>query len=153
MLIATTKIKNFVDCFRPHHRIERSLEQTKAGLRFKSPKTKHGRRNISLPPSTIAELRSHLLRQQERRLALGMGRAKSDDLIFARWDGKARSPHWLTCHADAQDRGRDRALFEAYPCLAMNRRRHGRLDHLAPAWPWLADDHAVNIRSHVPQHG
>jgi len=30
-------------------RIERSLEQTKAGLKFKAPKTKHGRRTISLP--------------------------------------------------------------------------------------------------------
>lgn len=31
-------------------RVEQSIEQTKAGLRFKSPKTKHGRRSISLPP-------------------------------------------------------------------------------------------------------
>jgi integrase len=29
-------------------RVERSLEQTKAGLAFKKPKTKHGRRTISL---------------------------------------------------------------------------------------------------------
>ena len=77
-------------------RIERSLEQTKAGLRFKSPKTKHGRRTISLPPAIVAELRAHLLRQQERRLALGMGRSKAEDLLFARWDGRTRSPHWLT---------------------------------------------------------
>ena len=30
--------------------VEQSLEQTKSGLRFKPPKTKHGRRSISLPP-------------------------------------------------------------------------------------------------------
>jgi len=30
-------------------RIERSLEETKSGLRFKPPKTKHGKRTISLP--------------------------------------------------------------------------------------------------------
>jgi integrase len=91
-------------------RIDRSLEQTKGkgkhvandapiadrGLRFKAPKTKHGRRTISLPPAIVTELKSHLVRQQERRLALGMGRAKPDDLLFARWDGHARSPHWLT---------------------------------------------------------
>ena len=30
-------------------KIERSLEQTKAGLKFKAPKTKHGRRTVALP--------------------------------------------------------------------------------------------------------
>jgi integrase len=39
-------------------RIEHSLEQTKAGLRFKAPKTKNGRRNISISPWLVAELRS-----------------------------------------------------------------------------------------------
>ena len=38
----------------------------------------------------------HRLRQQERRLALGMGRAPGDSLVFARWDGSTRAPHWLT---------------------------------------------------------
>ena len=32
----------------------------------------------------------------ERRLLLGMGRATRDDLLFPRWDGQIRSPHWLT---------------------------------------------------------
>ena len=77
-------------------RIERSLEQTKAGLRFKAPKTKNGRRNVSIPPWLVAELRAHRIRQQERRLALGLGRAPEDSLVFARWDGGTRSPHWLT---------------------------------------------------------
>ena len=78
-------------------RVERSLEQTKAGrLRFKSPKTKHGRRNVSISPWLIAELRAHRTRQQERRLSLGQGKATRDDLVFARWDGEIRSPHWLT---------------------------------------------------------
>jgi integrase len=36
------------------------------------------------------------MRQQERRLSLGLGRAPDDSLVFARWDGKTRSPHWLT---------------------------------------------------------
>jgi integrase len=38
-----------VDLDRALARVERSLEQTKAGLRFKAPKTKHGRRCIALP--------------------------------------------------------------------------------------------------------
>jgi integrase len=77
-------------------RIERSIEQTKAGLRIKAPKTRHGRRNVSISPWLVAELKAHRVRQQERRLALGQGRATADDFVFARWDGKMRSPHWLT---------------------------------------------------------
>jgi integrase len=77
-------------------RIERSLEQTKSGLRIKGPKSKHGRRNISISPWLVAEMKAHRVRQQERRLSLGLGRATDDSLAFARWDGKIRSPHWLT---------------------------------------------------------
>lgn len=77
-------------------RIERSLEQTKGRLRFKAPKTKNGRRNVSISPWLIAELRAHRVRQQERRLSIGMGRAPDDSLVFARWDGSVRAPHWLT---------------------------------------------------------
>ena len=40
-------------------RVERALEETGAGLRFKAPKTKHGRRTISLPPSAVIALRAH----------------------------------------------------------------------------------------------
>lgn len=76
--------------------IERSLEQTKGTLRFKSPKTRSGRRSVAISPSLVAELRSHRMRQQERRLALGMGRAPDDWPVFARWDGATRSPHWLS---------------------------------------------------------
>jgi integrase len=77
-------------------RVERSLEQTKAGLRFKSPKTKHGRRTITLPASAVAELREHLKQQQERRLALGAGKAPADALVFPTWDFATRSPNALT---------------------------------------------------------
>jgi integrase len=38
-------------------RVERSLEQTNAGLAFKQPKTKAGRRSVAIPPSIVAELR------------------------------------------------------------------------------------------------
>ena len=78
-------------------RIERSVEQTKkGGLRFKSPKTKNSRRNVSVSPWLLSELRAHRARQQERRLSLGLGRAPEDSLVFARWDGGTRAPHWLT---------------------------------------------------------
>jgi integrase len=77
-------------------RIERSVEQTKAGLKIKMPKTKAGKRNVAISPWLVAELRAHHARQQEQRLKLGMGRAPDDSLVFARWDGKMRAPHWLS---------------------------------------------------------
>jgi integrase len=77
-------------------RIERSLEQTKAGLRFKAPKTKNARRNVAISPWLVAELRAHRARQHERRLSLGLGRAADDSLVFAKWDGSTRQPIWLT---------------------------------------------------------
>jgi integrase len=78
-------------------RVERSLEQTKkAGLVFKAPKTRHGRRSITLPASTVAELRSHWRLAQERRLALGVGKSPEDSLVFENWDGSAYTPNALT---------------------------------------------------------
>jgi integrase len=59
--------------------VERSLEQTKGNLRFKEPKSRHGRRKITLPPSAVAALdRYH--RQ------LGMA-THPDALVFSNSDG------------------------------------------------------------------
>jgi integrase len=77
-------------------RVERSLEQTtEFGLVFKAPKTKYGRRTITLPASTVAELRTHWRLQQEARLAAGLGRV-NDALVFGEDDGSPRSPNALT---------------------------------------------------------
>jgi len=77
-------------------RIERSLEQTRAGLRFKSPKTRNGRRSVTISPWLTAELRAHRLRQDEQRLVLGLGRTDGAALVFARYDGKPRVPFSIT---------------------------------------------------------
>ena len=73
--------------------VARSLEQTTGSLRFKAPKTKHGRRKITIPPWMVAELRLHKARQQERRLKLGIGRAPDEGLVFSKWNGQPRAPH------------------------------------------------------------
>jgi integrase len=77
-------------------RIERSLEQTKGSIRVKAPKTKNGRRSVAISPWLAAELRSHRARQDERRLALGMGRASDNSPVFARWNGEFRDPNRLS---------------------------------------------------------
>jgi integrase len=85
-----------IDLDRGRVRVERSLEQTNKGLRFKAPKTKAGRREITIPPSIVAELRGHWRMQQEQRLALGAGKAGPDDLAFPRPDGSAWPPDSLS---------------------------------------------------------
>jgi integrase len=77
-------------------RVERSLEETKAGLRFKPPKSKRGRRTISLPPSAVAVLRVHRRKQLEMRLILGLGRPNPNALVFCHPDGSPLSPDNLS---------------------------------------------------------
>ena len=77
-------------------RVERALEETKSGLRFKAPKTKHGRRTLSLPPGAVAALREHRRKQLELRMALGLGKPDAEALVFCNPDGSPMSPDNLS---------------------------------------------------------
>ena len=77
-------------------RVERSVEETKAGLRLKSPKTKRGRRNITLPAETVAMLRAHKVKQMELRLVLGAGNITRETLVFSTVDSALLSPDNLS---------------------------------------------------------
>jgi integrase len=77
--------------------IEQALEETRArGIRVKGPKTKHGRRTISLPAHLVAELRQHWREQQEQRLGMGLGKAPDSASVFATADGGHLSPNALS---------------------------------------------------------
>jgi integrase len=76
--------------------VERSLEETKSGLRFKEPKSACGRRSISLPASTIGILSNHRKAQLERRMRLGLGRPAVDALVFCDDAGAPISPNALS---------------------------------------------------------
>lgn len=76
--------------------IERSVEETKTGLRIKPPKTRRGRRTITLPQEAVAMLRSHRARQLELRLALGMGKPDASTLVFSTIEGELLSPDNLS---------------------------------------------------------
>ena len=76
-------------------RVTQAFEQTKrGGLRVKEPKTKHGRRTVTLPPSTVSELRAHRKVQQELRLSCGIGGKAT--LVFDHYDGSPLSPDVIT---------------------------------------------------------
>ena len=70
-----------------------SLEETKKhGVRVKKPKTKAGRRHVSLPDIVVEALREHRRAQLERRLKFGLGKLSGDDFVFAEPDGSPRGP-------------------------------------------------------------
>jgi len=77
-------------------RVERSLEETKAGLRFKAPKTAHGRRSIAISQTAVAVLREHRRKLLEVRLALGLGKPDCDTLLFSQADGSPMRPNQLS---------------------------------------------------------
>ena len=108
-------------------RVERSLEETAAGLRFKPPKTRHGRRTISLPAGVVEIMRAHGRRQAELRLALGAGRPGADDLVFTLSDGSAYPPDKLS--RDWGNVVRDRAL----PRVMFHALRHSHASALIAA--------------------
>jgi len=77
--------------------VEQALEQTqRGGLVFRPPKTQHGRRMVTLAPSTINVLRTHWKSQQEHRLFFGLGKSPADALVFTSWDGSPYLPSTLT---------------------------------------------------------
>jgi len=116
-----------VDLDKATVRVARSLEETVAGLRFKSPKTRHGHRTVSLPPSVVDILRAHRRKQSEQRLLLGMGRPSDDDLVFPMPDGSPYSPDKLS--RDWGHAVRDREL----PAANFHALRHSHASALIAA--------------------
>jgi integrase len=71
-------------------------KQTKAGLRFKAPKTAKGKRTVSLPPIAVDALRAHRRRQLELRMALGHGKPEPGALLFSDHNGDPIPPNNLS---------------------------------------------------------
>jgi integrase len=72
--------------------VREALEPTKAGIRFKIPKTKAGRRDITLPDLLVETLREFRKEQLEMRIKLGAGKLPDDALLFANLDGGPLQP-------------------------------------------------------------
>src|SRR5262249_10760207 len=81
-----------VDLDRKVIEVREALEETKAhGIRFKVPKTKAGRRDITLPDLLVDMLRDFRKDQLELRVRLGAGKLPVDALLFAGVDGSLPS--------------------------------------------------------------
>jgi integrase len=90
-----------VDLERKIIKVHAALEQTvEHGTRVKGPKTASGKRTIALPDIVIDTLREHRRQQLEERLALGLGKAPADALVFPSpgterlWNPDAFSAAW-----------------------------------------------------------
>jgi integrase len=75
-------------------KVRAALEQTKLfGVRFKAPKSKAGRRDITLPDILVDALREHRKAQLELRMQIGAGRLPDDALLFATIEGDPLTPN------------------------------------------------------------
>jgi len=108
-----------VDLDKATLRVKRSVEETRAGLRLKSPKTKRGRRSLTLPPETVTMLRNHKVQQMQLRLVLGQGAVKPETFVFNTVEDGMLSPDNLSrdwrqvCQEAAAGQ---LSCLEAYPC-------------------------------------
>ena len=108
-------------------RIDHSLEQTGAGIRVKEPKTKAGRRTISLPSFAVAALRDHRRRQLELRLAVGAGKLPPTAPVFGNVEGDWPNPYSIS------DRWRDAVKSRKLPKITFHALRHSHASALIAA--------------------
>jgi|SRR6516162_1975909 integrase len=74
-------------------KVRRSLVETdEEGVKLKSPKTKAGVRDITLPDVVIETLQEHRKRLLELRLQLGLGKLKDTDVLFSDLEGRPKLP-------------------------------------------------------------
>jgi integrase len=143
-----------VDLDRASLRVMESLEQTKAGIRFKAPKTDRTRA-ITLPVFAVEELRRLKREQAEKLLMLGV-RQTGETLVCARSDGEPLQPQSLT-HQFTRLIGRMKDL----PRIRFHDLRHSHATQLllAGVHPKIAQErlgHAtitttLDLYSHVTQ--
>jgi integrase len=117
-------------------RIERAIEQTRQGITVKAPKTRYGRRVVTLAPVTVDALRAHRRAQQEQWLAIGNGKVAPETPVFATIDGEVMSPRSISKAWERTARRLGiRANFHSLRhthASALGGRRSG--NRVSPAW-------------------
>jgi integrase len=105
--------------------VTRSAEQTRAGVRYKEPKSGRSR-TVALSPSMVEELKAHRVRQAEELLRLGI-KVTDATFVCAREDGLPLQPQTLT-----HDWGRKIAKTNL-PKLRFHDLRHAHATHMLSA--------------------
>jgi integrase len=100
-----------------------SAEQTKAGVRFKEPKSGRGR-TVALSATMMAEMKAHRVQQAQELLKVGK-RLSDDDFVVAQPDGSALLPHSIG-QEWVRFLGRSRKL----PRIRFHDLRHAHATHL-----------------------
>jgi integrase len=71
-------------------------ETRKLGRQLKGPKTRYGKRTITLADETVAVLSAYKVKQLELRLMLGLGKIEPSTLMFSTIEGGLLSPNNIT---------------------------------------------------------
>jgi integrase len=143
-----------IDLDRKRLEVREALEPAKGGVGFKAPKTKAGRRDISLPDILVEVLREYRREQLQLRLQLGLGRLPDDALLFTRWMA-ARSTQ-TTSHptgANCAQIGMPKITFHSCgtPMPANSLLTASISSTSASAWVMPAEHYAGSLRPHVHQ--
>jgi integrase len=133
-------------------RVREALEQTlQFGIRFKAPKSKAGRRDITLPDILVDALRGHRRAQLELRLQLGAGKLPDDALLFADLNGQPWAPNLISMLWG------NFARSIGIPEVTFHGLRHTHASQLidqavdiATPWPRHAGHHAQRLCAQVP---
>jgi integrase len=105
-----------VDLDKKMIQVREALEKTDAhGIRFKSPKSNAGRRDITLPDILVDVLQEHRKTQLELRMKLGIGKLYDTTLLFTDLNDAPLSPNALSVswNAFAQRIGMPEVTFHA----------------------------------------
>ena len=119
--IAALRWRN-VDLATAQLAVVQSAEQTKAGVRYKEPKSGRAR-TVALSATVVAELTAHRIAQAQELLRLGK-RLSDDDFVTTRADGLPLRPHSL---------GQEWVRFldgSALPRIRFHDLRHAHATHL-----------------------
>lgn len=108
--------------------VREALEQTKAhGVRFKTTKSRAGKRDITLPDRLVEVLREHRRAVLELRLHLGTGRPGDDTLLFSDVNGAPLLPNAIS------SRWSEFAGRSGFPEISFHALRHTHASQLIDA--------------------
>ena len=102
--------------------VVQSAEQTRAGVRFKEPKSGQAR-TVALSAAVVGELRAHRTRQAEQLLALGV-RLDAEAFVVAQPDGSPYDPDSIS------KEWRLRVIRSGLPRIRFHDLRHTHASHM-----------------------